>query len=1456
MLTFDWVREADIPLPPWSEFRFQSLREMVMLEQCPAVLARPVLIGVVNGRAAVVTLAELQQAVRLAFAWCVEQRVAAGDRVAIVRLPYASELVVALNALALLSCGVVVVLPMQTATDALTHIIRRTACRFVLRPAIAQDTQPHPETLLALQKMAGCTAEPGIADCPLPVSWPLDQSSAAAARPEFLRRDVDAESLILTTSSTTGPPKLVRYSERALLAVAESWQAAGLLDEDVTGGASLCPLFSHSMGLRNVLHAIRTRNPTLLIPPEWLDEAPHGIVGLLQAWPPRHFTAGPALIHALARLARSVPEARRALKSIKVIVSSGSEWDEATATTFANVRTANAFGMTETQQILSTLVPDLAAAQSPGVVGVNRRSLGRPLPGVSVGVRFTDPDAGIGRLFVKSAFSAMGYVGEPPFPEWLETGDLVRIRHGEIEYAGRAAEDFINSGTGLKLSSVEVEQRYAFLAERFHGLLLRHSPGRSGVIALAFCGADDPADPDLQEQLRECVAAFHERLQSDSDDFELRHSLLVAIGLIGGELPRSGTGKVSFARIAQEHADLLDALNAPTGRHAALVELDPLAFGREAAYQHSLPYAGQLLQALNLDVEFVAGLGDYLFREVQGKPQPVLDLVGGFGVNLLGHGQTEVETVAIEALRRVPMLDQVSHRAAAATLARTLSNRLGEVTGRRYVCLFHSTGTEAVETALKHALLKWGETFHEWNDQMLERCSGEFATVARECHADNLRRFAAFRPLLIALQGAYHGKTSGALHAMGDGEQRLPFAGLLGARVEFVSRNDLQSPDVVIEQVLAAERLWLQYPTAAHGQTHITSHPFPGIFATLAEPIQGEGGVFEIPLPFFTAIRRARIPLIVDEIQCGLGRSGQFPALQGVVANYYLFGKALGGGIGKIAATLIDRADYVDEFDLHSGATFSGDAVSCRIALKVLEIIDRDDIPHRSARLGQLLRENLLAVQREFPEILLRITGRGAMQGVELGVPICTHRFLRELLADRPGYFASSWLLHNHGIRILPTLSAPAVLRIEPSAYLSADGVLQFVAGLREFCEQLTSSNIRGLLRHLIPPPGVSRSTGSADNRGSVADVPRSSQRLNFRFSSEPPAPGAVRVGFILNPIYPTDELLVEMPELMSLSIDQRLELTERVQVLLQLRPFELFSKNLFGNRVWLCGIMLPAAAAALDKWKQSGKLKFVRRRLNEALRIAAERGCQTVVFGAQTSIVTGSATTLREQPGVQVSSGNSFTVAVMLSQIDAARRSMGLPKTGRLAIVGATGNIGSAIARWFASPGNWDGPILLLGRAGKLPRLAAFREELMCSTGNPHVQLLPNNADLQSCDLIVVAVSGDQTVIESQHVSAERKVLIADVSQPRAVSGAIGVERPLSTVIQAGLVKLPADPDFRLTPHTPRGTCFACAAEALLMGLEPQPRLRLSGDIDPAAVETLLQLGRKYGLLESGEDR
>lgn len=1454
MNDFDWIRHSTIPTPQWDAFRFHSLLEMIFTSESESERSRPVLIGVVNGQAAVVTLSDFQKAVHCAAKWCVEQKITPGERIAVVRLPYASELLVALNAIALMANGVSIVLPMQTSTNSLRQLIHRTGCRFVLTPVGTEACEHHASAAQARADTNVARAECGVEDCPIPVSWPLPQSPVPSGLPQSVASSVDAEILVLTTSSTTGAPKLVRYSERALLTVAESWQAAGLLNGLTTGGTSLCPMFSHSMGVRNVLHAIWTRHATLLIPPEWLEESPHKVLGLLQAWPPRHFTGGPALIQALARLGNSVPEARRALRSLMVVVSSGSVWDESTAVVLPNARIANAFGMTETQQILSTLIsPDPAA--EPGIGrSVNRKALGQPLPGVSVAVRFTDQTKTIGNLFVKCAFKAMGYVGEPDFPEWLQTGDCVRLNQGELEYAGRENDDFINLGSGLKLSSAVVEDRYGFLAREFCGLIFRQSAGRTGIIGIAFCGEQDPQDANLHEHLRTLIDSFHERLQKSSDDFELRHTLLVAVGLIGGEPPRTGPGKINFNRIAQDNSELLEALNSTTGRHPAVVEFSRLSFGEETWYQHLLPYAGQLMQTLRLDVEFINGEGDYLICLIDSERRPVLDLVGGFGANLLGHGRSDLESTAIDAIRNIPMLDQFSRRSAASALAKTLSDRFGKVTGRRYVSLFHSTGAEAVESALKHALMKWETTFHEWNDQVRQQFGSDFPATAQDCYEYNRQQFAAFRPLLIAVQGGYHGKTLGALNVMSDEKQRKPFTGLLGARVLFVRRDQLNTPHSFLEKVRADEALLLRCPILRNRQLEVVDHSFPGIFAAIAETIQGEGGVFEVPLQYFAAIRDAQVPLILDEIQCGLGRSGQFPASCGIVANYYLIGKALGGGIGKISATMIDRADYVEKFDLQTGATFSGDTFSCQIAQKVMEIVDRDDIPERSFRLGVTLRAKLESVQRAFPEIILNITGRGAMLGIEFGTPTGIQRFLREMLVDQPGYFVASYLLHHHSVRILPTMSAPAVLRVEPSAYLSNESMEQLIHGLRDFCQQIESSNVLKLIQHLIPESSIPNVLTAKERLNGESSGARKNQRLNFHFSSEPPSPGARRVGFVFNPIYPTDELLVEMPELMNLAIDQRLELVERLQVLLQLRPIELFSRNLFGGRVWLCGIMLPAAAATLDTWKQTGNLRHVRQRLDEALLLATQRGCQTVVFGAQTSVVTANATSVLPKPGTQVSSGNSFTVAVMLSQIEIARQKIGLKKNTRLAIVGATGNIGAAIARWFAQPGNWDGHILMIGRSGSLSRLAAFRDELVNTTGNHRLEISEDKEELLSCELIIVAVSGESIVLESHHVSEDRKVLIADVSQPRGVSATISQERTHATVVWAGLVPLPEDREFRLTPHTPRGTCFACAAEAILMGLEPHPELRLSGEIDLCAVETLLELGRKFGLIDSAQ--
>ncbi|MDE0865492.1 MAG: aminotransferase class III-fold pyridoxal phosphate-dependent enzyme [Rubripirellula sp.] len=1491
---FDWVRHSAFPDPQRKDFRFQSLRAMLASSSNEEVARNPILVGVVDGKQTIVTLENLQVAVCSAERWRVQQGLDVGSRVVLIRLPYSSELVIAVNAIALMAIGVSVVLPTEGVSGNIEDLLVRTECRRVLYPIDKSGMQSNPQVTKGADRLRALACGLKLPECPLPVEFPLttgrelDQGEEQEEQGEQggnwevgegsnecvlqgkgnsgAEDGASPEVLVLTTSASSGPPKLVRYSELALLRVAESWHAAGLLDLETTGGPSLCPLLSHSMGMRNVLHAVWTRQPTLMIPPEWMHEAPHRALQLLQDWPPNHLTAGPALIDAIAQLSRILPEARKALRSLCVVVSSGSTWTHRNATAFAEARVANAFGMTETQQVLSTLLftqgQSTVHADATVADGTCKstlaQQLGLPLPGVSVAVRFDDLASSTGCLFVRSAFKATGYVGQGDFGEWLDTGDVVRVVNDQLEYVGRREIDFLSLGTGLKVATADLRCRYQELEKEFSYVDFRSSPRRMGVAALVYCDSRDPASPELHCRLREQVSALHEQCDLSSDGFHLRHAPLVAVGFVSGHPPHLGIGKTNVSAVEEENSALIEALNDAEGRHPHMTEIEPPRLGDDAWYQSSMPLVGNLMQALKLDVEFNKGRGDRLILIQNGEQRQVLDLVGGYGANLLGHGRTDLKKVAIEALNEIPMLDQGSRRSAASRLATQLSNRVGRETGRRYVCLLSSTGSEAVETALKHALYKWRRRCDEVNAEIKAEFGAKYPQAVAACCDENQRQFHAFQPLLIALQGGFHGKTTGALNAMSDESQRTPFDGLLGARTKFIQRTEFSMAPQVLDQICSREVVSLQRPDAADPENRVDEVLVSGVIAVIAEPIQGEGGILEVPEAFFEAVHDHDLPLIADEIQSGLGRSGRFLATGGVAADYYLIGKSLGGGIAKIAATLVDREVYEDRFDLQTGATFSSDRFACAVASKVLEIIDSEDIPDRARQLGDLLQDRLAVLQQQFPTVVCKVTGRGAMFGIELRFPEDSNRFLKALVGSRLGYVAASYLLNRHGIRILPTLSAPCVLRIEPSVYLTATDVDLMVRGLADFCSRLATDDVAGLIGHWAcdrQVPSVSEAT-SSDTTSPAASLinnqpPLVSRRKArpFTFQHETPVQGARRVGFIFNPIYPADELLVEIPELMKLSIEERMELVWRMQTMMELHPFELFSKNLFNGRVWMCGILLPVTPQVLGQWHRNGNLALVRQRLDEAVMLAARKGCQTVVLGAQTSIVTRNATTVATPPGVQVASGNSFTVATMLSAIEMERQKRGIPKDVTMGIVGAPGNIGSSILRWYAKNDRWKGPLALFGRSGAERRLNTLRDSLADTTTADRIDVSLDPRGLRDCGLIVVAVGGEGIVVEGRHVHPTNNVLIADVSQPRAISPTLESERPQAKVIQAGLVRLKQDRRFRLTPHTPAGTCFACAAEAILMGLEPHA-IQLRGEVDAEAIEIMQALGEKYGMI------
>jgi len=1485
---FDWIRHSDFPDPQWRDFRFKTLLEMVCFGKDASNAGRPILIGVVGGQQSIISLADLQLAIRSADRWRVQQNLSVGSRVMLVRLPYCSELVIAVNALALMAIGLSVVLPAEGASEDIENLLMRSGSQRLLYPIDDSGQQFNRQVTIAADRLCSLAQRLELPECSLPVPFPI-RGEVGSERREFRldqgtitpdsevegtkmceqldapkNQTISREVLVLTTSASSGTPKLVRYSERALLTVAESWQAAGFFDREVTGGQSLCPLLSHSMGMRNVLHAVWTRQPTLMIPPEWLQEAPHRALQLLQDWPPNHVTAGPALLDAIAQISKILPEARKALRSLRVVVSSGSAWTHRNATAFAAARVANAFGMTETQQVLSTLLfTQTQSTCSADVVdetctsGLDQQ-LGLPLPGVSVAVRFDDPGSSTGCLFVRSGFKATGYVGQDDFGEWLDTGDVVRVVNDQLEYVGRRESDFLSLGTGLKVSIAGLRARYQQLEDEFSCVHFRASPRRVGVSALIYCDSFDPASPELHRRVREQVSALHEQCDVSSADFQLRHVPLVAVGFVSGHPPRLGIGKTNWRAVEEQNSALVEALNDAEGRHPHMTEIEPPTLGEDAWHQSSMPLVGNLMQALKLDVEFNEGLGDRLTIKQNGEQRQILDLVGGYGANLLGHGRSDLKRVAIEALNQIPMLDQGSRRSAASHLAAQLSMRVGRETGRRYVCLLSSTGSEAVETALKHALFKWRRRCDQVNAEIKVEFGAKHPHAVAACCEQNKRRVNEFQPLLIALQGGFHGKTTGALNAMSDESQRTPFDGLLGARTTFIQRSEFSCPTQILDQICSREVVRLQRPHAADPENRVEEVVVSGVFAVIAEPIQGEGGILEVPKSFFEAVNDHDLPLIADEIQCGLGRSGQFLATCGVAADYFLMGKALGGGIAKIAATLVDREVYEDRFDLQTGATFSSDRLACAVASKVIEIIDIEDVPDRARQLGDLLQDRLAVLQRQYPTVVSKVAGRGAMFGIALRLPEDSNRFLKELARSRLGYVAASFLLNRHGIRVLPTLSSPCVLRIEPSVFMSVPDLNLMVRGLADFCTRLAENDVAGLIGHwaydtLVPSVsgatvGDKSSPATARINNQPPQVPRR-KKSPFSFEHEMPVEGSRRVGFIFNPIYPADELLVEIPELLDLSIEQRMELVWRIQTMMELHPFELFSKNLFRGRVWLCGILLPVTPQVLGQWHRNGTVALVRQRLDEAVMMAARKGCQTVVLGAQTSIVTSNATTVATPPDVQIASGNTFTVASMVTAIEIQRHKRGIPKDVAMGIVGATGNIGSAILRWYAQQDRWKGRLALFGRPGAERRLKTLRDSLVDTTTAEKIDISIDSRGLRECGLIVVAVGGEGIVVEARHVHPTDNVLIADVSQPRAISPTLESERPQAKVIQGGLVRLNQDRRFRLTPHTPAGTCFACAAEAILMGLEPHA-MQLHGEVDAEAVEIMHALGEKYGML------
>jgi acetylornithine/succinyldiaminopimelate/putrescine aminotransferase len=382
--------------------------------------------------------------------------------------------------------------------------------------------------------------------------------------------------------------------------------------------------------------------------------------------------------------------------------------------------------------------------------------------------------------------------------------------------------------------------------------------------------------------------------------------------------------------------------------------------------------------------------------------------MAGFGALPFGHAPAFVREAARRHLEgAAPSL----YPEALNPFAGALAQALVAAAGPRYeTCFLANSGAEAVEAALKAALLATGRS--------------------RVVYAD----------------GGYHGTTLGALACMARGPYRDPFAGVLAPFAE-----------VPFGDAAALAR-------ALEGGD---------VAAFLVEPIQVEAGV-RVATPEYLAAARALCDrhgtlLILDEVQTGLGRTGTLFAFQqaGVEPDLFTLGKALGGGLVPVSVAVMGEGIWrrayggVLRTEIHN-TTFGGNALGCAVALAVLERLTDPELLATVRARGASLERRLRAALAGRPGVA-RVTMRGLLGGIELralshpwaswsslGLPELEGRPAAGALAIRR--------LARHGILAHLCAHDWSVVRVEPPLVVDEDGCARFVAALDESVAWLESN--------------------------------------------------------------------------------------------------------------------------------------------------------------------------------------------------------------------------------------------------------------------------------------------------------------------------------------------------------------------------------------------------------------
>jgi len=320
----------------------------------------------------------------------------------------------------------------------------------------------------------------------------------------------------------------------------------------------------------------------------------------------------------------------------------------------------------------------------------------------------------------------------------------------------------------------------------------------------------------------------------------------------------------------------------------------------------------------------VGGRGCWMYDD-HGKKY--LDLLGGLGVSMLGHAHPRIMKALRQQAARAMHVSNLYYHPYQGVLAARLCKLSG--LDRAFIC---NSGTEAWEAALKVARL-----------------------YGTKISPEKYR--------IVSLENSFHGRTFGALSTTGQEKYRKPYEPILPG-VDFVGFNDV-----------AALRAAVNANTCA----------------ICIEVIQGEGGITEVTHEFLTTARDLATKydalLILDEIQCGLGRTGRWFGYQNhaVKPDIVTTAKPLAAGFPLGAMLATEKAAAAMTPGMH-GTTFGGGPLGCRLALEFLDVMEQDHLLAHIKKVGGYFHKQLDKLKKKYP-VIKEVRGRGLMLAMDLSVP-------------------------------------------------------------------------------------------------------------------------------------------------------------------------------------------------------------------------------------------------------------------------------------------------------------------------------------------------------------------------------------------------------------------------------------------------------------------------------------